>query len=460
MEEEKEHHSTLPYWAIFLAVLASLLALAALIVAFIVLGSKGTQGPIGNTGDTGSTGPTGERGGSTGYTGPTGPSGPKGTTGNQGPVGEKGPQGDPGGPTGPQGYVGPPGSPGVTGPTGPGITLNSKTAIATGIAFTPGGWYSTDIAYTINPYDIYTCVTTGDAPYNALPFPFVTSGTNLLPYACPLVMNYQTQFNISDYFTIIAYTPFYINSKPGGDPDMLGYTTFIPLQVLYNPNRVSNNPPPGYSICPVLGCMYFPAGYMYKFTIIDKQSFSDSPYLFYTYERVSLSGNFFLTLWNYNDRNNFLPSLGNDIPINGTSIEYYTTSGFFYQSPVLAYNKSSFTICNNNTIQLVAPTILISHQTLMPGDIFYYNPYNHDGNGNGTYNKFTIQSATTGVNITVINETPPNNSNSTNSNSSITFNIKMNNSYAIRFIGWQNAITPTPTNLGIYLIAITSTPYF
>lgn len=432
-DEEETGHSKFLWFTFFLVLIAILLGAIAIALAFIIGGNNST---VGNTG------PTGPPGGDTGYTGPTGD---KGQTGSQGDVGYKGPTGDPGGPTG---------SRGPPGPTGPVAVTSLKTAIATGISFTSAGWYDSSIGseFIINPYDVYNTITTSPAPFDKLMFPR-TDLNNV--FAAPLTMSVQSSFPIGTYFTIIAYTPFFINSIPQGVTEPV--TAYVLQQMLYGLLPAINLTPPGNTSSSSVGCNCFPAGYIYKFTIIN----IGNGIAYYTFERTNLSS-IFVTWWNYTDRSSYSACAGNDIPINYNQIEYFVggTATYNYQAPALAYNNSVFTILNSNTTALNSyPTIYISWQTLFPGDIFYYNPYNHDGNGKGRYDHFYIQSAEPGVNVNIISfDTVPNGEFQLRTPASIGINVYSGYTYAIRFIGWENS-SAYPT-VGTYLIAVNYIPYY
>lgn len=390
-----------------------------------------------------------------------------------GPTGSSGSTG----PTGPQGF----GDTGPTGPRGPISTINDiiKSVIVTSNynLFVSDGTYLSP-SYKIEPFHSYIIIRD---PTNTQTIPFTNNG--LAAYTGALYFDLNTSWILGSLFNIIANVPFYINS-----PNTSTNTgkLFLPKQNLYTNYSITTNIPPLISATNYVGTLYFPAGYLYTFTIIDSSTTTvlqpdgttvTLPVMYYTYSRTNLA-NTFATFWNYQiaTNTNKTPSyatIGNVIPVNALSTAYiYSPNPLYnklsYQPPTVAYNNLTFTIDNNPTISLITPQIVITHQALLPGDVFYYEPFNHNKNtSTGTTYSAIILMTANNIGITIINSLTPNgsislfnNGDSNNNLNNYTFNLDMTYSYKFKFIGWiSNTINTDTTTGGTYLLSITKSLY-
>jgi hypothetical protein len=449
----------LSYFAIGLAFIAILLALG--VLALYIMSSNNKKAP---TGSSGGSGPTGDKG----AIGDQGPTGLEGPIGDQGPTGVEGPIGD----QGPTGVEGPGGNQGPRGPTGATGRSEPETVLAYGsyVVFSSQGKYSTSKTYSLHPYMSYATIVSSGMT-SGLPFPIQPSST----YATAFYISGDTIFKLGDRFSIIANVPFYILSPHNSVDPPTAQKIYLPKQILYNNNINFNNIPPDSNNITYTGCIYFPAGYLYNFTITDISTGPDPdgvidpiPIVYYSYNRTNLAGTF-TTIWNYNYRITTSPStilsMGRDIPIDYQSIEYIQNPNPF-ETPIVAYNNYRFTIANTQNANLITPEIIISYQALSPGDYFFYEPYNHNNNPTGTYSSLTLSTEDPTITITIINSTVPNGTNTLFQQGTLgigldryTINLDFNSSYKITLVSWINNFDHNQRPSGTYLISINKIPY-
>lgn len=344
------------------------------------------------------------------------------------------------------------------------------------VVFNSQGKYdiSTTYTYSLEPHMSYATIVSADISAS---IPFSNKTSPNATYATAFYIENNTMFKLGDRFNIIANVPFYILSPHNSIDPISSQKIYLPKQILYNNNINFNNNVPNGNFISYSGCMYFPAGYLYNFTITDTNTVTVAdpdgisrtlPILYYSFTRVNLAGTF-STIWNYNISNNQsrIPSVTMDIPIDYQSIEYiYPQSNnqisTKFETPIVAYNGYRFTISNTPNANLMPPEIIITYQALSLGDYFFYEPYNHDNNPTSTYSSLILSTGDPTITITIINSTVPNGtpiSSGGNGLDRYTINLDFNSSYKITLVSWITNTDYTKKPNGTYLVSINKIPY-